>query len=315
MEIGIKEAAAFLAEHDNYLIYTHASPDADTIGSGAALVSILRSCGKKAFAVCPEVIPAKLSFIPVDGIFIPLPEDISGFTAISVDVAGPKMLTGISIPRFELSIDHHRINSIDCSLLCDMRSFAATGEIICSIARELGVRLTKELALPLYAAICSDSGGFRYDATRPETLITAAELIATGIDFAYICRRLFECKTIGQIELEKIAYEKLVICRNGKFAYISITPEEFMRSGATDSDFESLNAIPRQIENVLASAMIREKNGVIKVSMRSNAAIDVSAIALSHGGGGHYHAAGFSMHGSISDAISEIERIFAELDK
>ena len=46
--ISITEAAEFLATHDKYTVLTHAHPDGDTLGSGFALVSALRSLGKKA---------------------------------------------------------------------------------------------------------------------------------------------------------------------------------------------------------------------------------------------------------------------------
>ena len=43
----VKETAAFLRQHDNYLILTHKRPDGDTIGCAAALCEGLRALGKK----------------------------------------------------------------------------------------------------------------------------------------------------------------------------------------------------------------------------------------------------------------------------
>ena len=43
-----------------------------------------------------------------------------------------------------------------------------------------------------------------------------------------------------------------------------------------------------------------------KVSLRSNRIVDVSRIAVSHGGGGHIRAAGFSMMGDIREIVSLI---------
>ena len=42
----VKETAAFLRQHDNYLILTHKRPDGDTIGCAAALCAALRALGK-----------------------------------------------------------------------------------------------------------------------------------------------------------------------------------------------------------------------------------------------------------------------------
>lgn len=311
IDISLKEACRLLSENDNYVIYTHANPDGDTIGSGCALALILRSMGKNAVCTCFDAIPKRLSFLPTE-LFVPFPTDFSDFTPISVDIAGPKMLGG-DAPEFLLSIDHHKINTVMCKHRLLMSELIAAGEIIYMLMDELGVALTKEIALCLYTAICSDSGGFQYDATRPETHIAAARCIETGIDFAYVNRMLFECKTKGQLALERIAYNNLTFVCGGKYAYVFVTEEEFRQSGAEESDCGSLNSIPRQIEGVLASGMIRVKNGVVKISLRSNVDIDVAAIAASHGGGGHYHAAGFSLNTGMDEARAVIEKIFTEI--
>ena len=136
----------------------------------------------------------------------------------------------------------------------------------------------------------------------------------TGIDFPEINRRLFECKTRTQIALERLAYENLTFLCGGKYAVCAIPPEKAQELSPADTDYDTLNNIPREIEGVLASAVVRKKNGVFKVSLRSNAAIDVSAIAAANGGGGHFHAAGFSLTGSFGNAVEAVKRIFTELE-
>ena len=49
--------------------------------------------------------------------------------------------------------------------------------------------------------------------------------------------------------------------------------------------------VGRNIDGVLVSAFIREDDG-FTVSLRSTGSVDVSKIALSLGGGGHFMAAG-----------------------
>jgi len=312
--LSIKQAAAFLTGCDGYLIYTHASPDGDTIGSATALALILRKLGKTANAFSVDGIPEKLDFIPTGDVFLTdEPDDTSKYTLISVDVAGPKMLVGAKNRSFALSIDHHKVNTIECERLLVMSDRIACGEIIFMLMEELGVSLDSNLAECLYAAISSDSGGFRYDATKPETHIMAAKCLETGIDFAEINRRLFESKTQPQVNLIKTAYQKLELICDGKFAIVAITPEEVEQCGATELDFDCINPIPREIAGVLASAVIRQKTGVVKISMRSNADIDVAELAKRYGGGGHYHAAGFSVNGSFDDAVEIVRNLFSEI--
>ncbi len=312
--ISINKAAAFLSECDGCLIYTHASPDGDTIGSATALVLMLRALGKEAHAFSVDGVPEKLNFIPTDGIFIDKePDDPSQHTLISVDVAGPKMLGNAKNKKFMLSIDHHKVNTIDCEMLLVLDDRIACGEIIFMLADELGIELSEDMAIALYAAISSDSGGFRYDATKPETHRMAARLLETGIDFASINRYLFESKTPAQVELTKAAYRNLLLLENGKFAIVAIPPEEVKACGADETDFDCINSIPREIRGVLASAVIREKSEGVKVSMRSNADIDVAELAKTQGGGGHYHAAGFSFNGSFEEALELTKTLFTGL--
>lgn len=313
--ISLKEAAAFLNECDGCLIYTHASPDGDTIGSAVALALVLRKMGKDASVFSVDGIPDKLSFIPHKGIMTDTePESIDSHTLISVDVAGPKLLSNAKNTRFALSIDHHKVNTVDCDKLLVMSDRIACGEIIFMLTDELGVEIDRDIATALYAAICSDSGGFRYEATKAETYIMAARCLETGIDFADINRRLFESKTLSQVALTKTAYKNLELLRGGKFALVAIRPEEVIECGASETDFDCINSIPREIAGVLASAVIRQKPDGIKVSLRSNADIDVAEIAKKQNGGGHYHAAGFTVSASFDEALESVRKIFSEIE-
>ena len=312
--LNITETAAFLSGCGSCLVYTHATPDGDTVGSGTALVLALRAAGINAFAVNADGIPAKLDFLPTNGVFIEEPEDISAYTLISVDISSERMLGSTRTRRFDLSIDHHKVNTVDCDRLLLMADKIAAGEIIYHLIKALGVEMTKDIAACLYTAICSDSGGFKYDLVTAETYRIAAETVETGIDFPEINRRLVECKTRTQIALERLAYVNLPFLCGGKYAVCAFPPEKAQELSPADTDYDTLNNIPREIEGVLASAVVRKKNGVFKVSLRSNAAIDVSAIAAANGGGGHFHAAGFSLTGSFGNAVEAVKRIFTELE-
>lgn len=313
--INVKEAAAFLKECDGALIYTHASPDGDTLGSAMALALTLRAMGKKAFCFSPDGIPEKLAFLPTKSLFLEEESVIAeGLSPISVDVAGEKLLGRAKNRCFELSIDHHKVNTVDCKRLLCMADRIACGEIIFLLMQELGVELTKDMAICLYTAISSDSGGFRYDATKPETHIIAAKCLETGIDFAEINRKLFESKTLAQVALIKTAYQNLELLHNGKFAIVPIRPEEMAECGAGDGDFDCINPIPREIAGVKASAVIRKKGEIIKISLRSNDNTDVAEMAKQYGGGGHLHAAGFSLEADFETALEITRKLFSECE-
>ncbi len=307
--ISYTEAAAFLAERDGFVVFTHANPDGDTIGSAVAFVRILRSMGKKAVAVCADSLPQKLAFLDKDGVFV---KDIPAFieTAVSVDVASKAVLGGFGTfcdsREFDLSIDHHKVNTLPCRRLLCKPDYIANGEIIYELALNMQLDIDKDIAEALYTAICSDSGGFKYSNTRPETYEYAAAFLRKGIDFAEINRRLFEQKSPAQILLEREAYNALTLHYGGKLAVVAIDEDILASCGASEGDFDSVNQIPRQIAGVEVSAVIRPKKGETKVSLRSNVYYDVAAFAKTHGGGGHVHAAGYQHNGSVKAAAEAL---------
>ncbi len=311
--INLKEAASFFKERDGFVVFTHANPDGDTIGSATALVLMLRAMGKEAVAICADAIPQKLGFMNTEDVFVKeLPESIG--TAVSVDVASQAILGSLGYfcdtRSFDLSIDHHKINTVPCERLLVMNNYIANGEIIYELALCLGISPDLDMATALYGAICSDSGGFKYVNTRAETYEHAADMIRIGVDFVRINRMLFEDKTPKQIALEKIAYNTLGLYYGGKLAVVAVDEETVKELCVADSDFDAINQIPRQIVGVEVSAVLRPRNGGTKVSLRSNDSFDVADFARKQGGGGHIHAAGYSFSGCVKDATAALIKDF-----
>lgn len=312
--ISYAEAAAFLAERDGFVVFTHSNPDGDTLGSASALVRALRGLGKRAAALCHPAVPEKLAFLDRDGVFVKTPPKGYG-TLISVDVASEATLgdsAALCGEGFELSIDHHRVNTVKCKRLLLKPDYVSDGEIIYELMQHMGIEPDKAEAEALYTAICSDSGGFKYANTRPETYEYAAKLLRTGIDFAEINRKLFDEKSPSQIRLEREAYNALRLYCGGRLAVVAMEAETVEKCGAEDADFDSVNQIPRQVKGVEVSAVIRPRDGEMKVSLRSNRYFDVSALAKRFGGGGHLHAAGFQFKGSAAEAAEALVQSIGE---
>lgn len=300
--IGYEETAQFLIQNNNYLVVCHAAPDGDTIGSATALVMLLRKKGKNAWAYCPDGIPEKL--LPFTGkeIFLStVPENV---VKISVDVATPAMLGSMqeTLPPFTLSIDHHKVNTIPCERLLLRDNYISNSEIIAELYDQLSVGIDKGAAECLYAGISSDSGGFRYPNTRPETMRLAARLMETGIDFAAINRTLFDKMSAPTLMLTKAAYESLETFYDGKLAVVTLSKEIFDKSGADDSDLDEIKGIPRRINGVEVAALIRPKGDMAQISLRSNEYFDVAAFCRENGGGGHTRAAAFRIKATPAEA-------------
>ena len=160
----VKETAAFLRQHDNYLILTHKRPDGDTIGCAAALCEGLRALGRTAW-ICPHTEETHLFTPYLEGRLAP--EGYVPETVVSVDIAARSLFTRAGEPWLargvDLAIDHHPSQAFFAAQTCLDAGRAACGELIYDILRELGP-ITPAMAIPLYVAVSTDTGCFQYSA-------------------------------------------------------------------------------------------------------------------------------------------------------
>ena len=78
------------------------------------------------------------------------------------------------------------------------------------------------------------------------------------------------------------------------------------------SDAEPVINALRSIAGVNVACMLRQHEDCIRGSLRAKDDTDVSAIARSFGGGGHVAAAGFTMHGSMQEAVDQVRAALQE---
>ncbi len=290
--LTVGEVCDFLRTHDNYTVLLHAQPDGDTIGSGYALAYTLRLMDKNVRVLCSDPIPPKFTYISNS-----LKEkDFQEETVVAVDVASPKLLGNLEkeyAHRVDLCIDHHISNlKYARNLLLDADA-SANCEIIYKIIKELGVGFNKHAIDGLYTGIVTDNGCFKYSNTTVETHLIAAELMKMGVDYAEINRIMFDTKSRARVKMEGMAMDGVEYYFGGRMAIITVTRQMINETGCDDGDLDGINTLSRMIEGVMVGVTIREKiDGKYKISLRTNAPIDATAICAEFGGGGHPRAAG-----------------------
>jgi phosphoesterase RecJ-like protein len=67
-----------------------------------------------------------------------------------------------------------------------------------------------------------------------------------------------------------------------------------------------IDAVRTATESDVALLVKEVDGGRVKASLRSRGRVDVGAIAVSLGGGGHHNAAGFTLEGSAEDAVQAV---------
>ena len=301
------EAAAWLKEHDRYLILTHKRPDGDTIGCAAALCRGLRGLGKTAH-ICSGTGETHLFTPYLEGLLAP--EGYEPDTVVSVDIAARSLFTTSGQPWLErgidLAIDHHPSQEFFAKETCLDAGRAACGEILYEILKELG-QVNQETAIPLYVAVSTDTGCFQYGNTTADTHWVAAALMATGIDVFPLNKRHFRTKTWARLQVERLIVERMHRYEDGKIAVAPVSLSLMDEAGATEEDMEDIAAVLGQIEGVETSVTIRElAAGECKLSVRTSGGLNATKVCALLGGGGHAAAAGCTVSGTLEEAESAI---------
>ena len=308
------ECARWLLDHDNFCILTHLRPDGDTIGSSAALCLGLRQLGKTAYVLENPEITEKYKPL-LQGLTKDSAEVAD--TLISVDIASVGLLPQNAKPlleRIALRIDHHfSADSFTPEELVD-HTAGACGELIYDVLTEMGVKLDKAIAIPLYTAVSTDTGCFRYPNTTAHTLRTAAACHDTGVDLHPVNQLLFDTNSLAKLRIQGWMSENTRFFAGGKLAVCAIPLSVEQELGVTEDDMDNISGFPRSIEGVCMAATLRQLDETtVKVSVRAVPGYDASAVCAKFGGGGHKGAAGASMRMPLAEAAKRIENAMLEL--
>lgn len=299
-------------------IVCHKNPDPDCIGSAVGLSCILEHFGSDTAILCSEKLPARLSFM-TDGKEIYYNGDFSEYGRVfCVDVASPSQMGELDklCDKVDMTIDHHAMSTRFSDFY--MENSAACAQIIYKIGEALGIleHMPKNFFEAIYAGISGDTGCFKYSNVTDETHIIASSLVSRDIDYAEINRLIFDSKTIGEIEAEKLTYQNMQLKCDGKLAIITFTNEMKQKSNVTDEDIGDIVNHIRQIEGVSVAISIKQSSNnenKFSVSSRSNKDVDVSMLCAKLGGGGHIRAAGCTVTAeSPKEAEEKIISVFAE---
>ena len=311
---------------ERFLVACHRRPDADSLGSALGLIKTLRAIGKEATLFMPEEIPDSLLFLmdSEQGI-AEVPKGVRYDATWVMDIAA-KALLPPGFPDADVTgpvviIDHHHAHDDVGDIVYRDTDAAATGEVVVRLIEEFGLAsLPEGSATPLYAAIVSDTGGFRYATTRPATLRLGARLVEEGADPWHVAYQLFERWEPARLRLLSAIIATLEMAFDGRVAILRVTREMLEICGADDDMVEGMVNYARRVEGVEIGALlwewlVRDAEGThieTKISLRSRGNADVSLIAGALNGGGHRAAAATQLNITIDEAD---ERLRAELAK
>lgn len=299
---------AFLADVSSVAIAGHIKPDGDCTGSTLALYNYIKnSYPNISVTLYLEPIPNLFKFLQRSA------EIVSDFSAdaqydlfFSLDCGDGGRLGG-AVKYFEAAkktvcIDHHISNQSFADVNYIVPDASSTSELVYGLLDE--EKITREIAECLYVGIIHDTGVFQYSCTSSRTMNIAGRLMDKGIDYPDIVDKTFFEKTFEQNLILGTALLKATRHFEGRCISSIITAKDMADCNALPKHLEGIVAQLRSTRGVDAAILIYEtSDGQQKVSMRSNGAVDVAAIAVRHGGGGHIRAAGITMDGKPEEIL------------
>lgn len=310
-------AVELLAEAGTLAVICHVHPDADTIGAGLALAMVLRRRGKAvqvSFArpACPSELPQSLQSLP-GGELLVSPEAIrrDADLVVTVDVSSVDRLGGLQElaaagPEL-LVIDHHASNRRFGTANFIDPSADSTTMMVAELIDAWGEPIDADVAHCLYAGLATDTGSFRWASARAFRL--AARLVDVGVDNAAVTRTVMDTHRFDWLTMlsRVLAGARLLpdaVCGRG-LVYAVVDHAEW--TTARPEEVESIVDIVRTTEQAEVAVVFKEVDpGCWAVSMRAKSAVDLSAIAMTFGGGGHRLAAGYTASGHAQDVIDAL---------
>lgn len=310
MEQNFEKAYELIKESRSVYIASHISPDGDAIGSMMAMYLALKNMNKDVHVIIPSC-SDRFEF---------LDEIKYAETSIDVDsydlciVMDSSTLDRVSISQEEynkakkkLVIDHHQNLKIDADVVISDSKSPATCQIIYEFFESQNILIDKEIAKYIYLGMLTDTGNFNYQNTTPRTHRIVANLIETGIDFAYICKMINDTMKEERLKLVSYVINNMETYKDGKIKYVKVPSNVIETLGLDEEDAEGMVNYLRCVKGVDVAIYARQlKDGTYRVSMRSNGNVDISKAAIQLGGGGHINAAGFTVNEEIDNVKNEI---------
>jgi len=319
MAIDWQPLCELIKSHDSFLLTSHCRADCDAVGSELALAQILQALGKQVLICNGDPVPEHIRFIDPeqqvrvlgqsgqDGAVEPS-ELWKLEVLIVVDTSawvqlGPMAEVVKAFPGERVIIDHH-VSQDDLGAIDFKEETAeATGRLILELGEALEVEITPEIAMPLFAAIATDTGWFRFSSVKEVTFKALARLVAAGADPPGIFSALYERHKLARLYLRGRILAHVVADAQGRLLSSYVTQQDFLETGANSTDTEdAINALHTVEGSEIAVLFVELEANVIKVSLRSRTEFNVQQIAAQFGGGGHKKASGVTFSGTLDEA-------------
>ncbi len=318
MSVDWPRFVKLMNENQRFVLTSHIRPDCDALGSELGMAGVLEALGKDVQIINGQATPPNLAFIDPDKRIKVIGKDVHLTDLVDTDMLmvldtsawaqlGPMGDVLRALDAAKVILDHH-VSEDDLGAEAFKNTSAeATGRLVAEAAEHLGVSLTPEIANPLFAAIATDTGWFRFNSTTGDTYRWAGKLIDAGASATAIYRDLYERESLGRVRLRGVVLARVATELDGQLAHTYIHKSDFEETGAHPSDTEDLINMALEVDGTRAAVIfIEQMGGGYKISFRSRSKMDCSQVAGQFGGGGHKAAAGALINGPFDEVRANV---------
>lgn len=313
----VKEVFNLINNSKNICIAGHKAPDGDCIGSVMALYESLKTF-KKELTICIDgSIPYNYKSLVNESLIAKDVENSEFDLLIVLDCSDAERLGKFNDifkkAKKSVCIDHHKTNVGYADINIIDASMSSTGELLYDVLKAWNICISKEAATYIYISILTDTGKFSYSNTSSETHRKTAEIIDLGVDIAEIDNIVYNSKPSNVVKAFIECIGNIELYYDNKFGITYITNDILDKNNVEMGDIDGIVEFIREIKEVEVSCVLKEYEvDNTKVSLRSKNGIDVSAISLKFGGGGHARAAGFEINETVKNTKKLLIETFKE---
>jgi phosphoesterase RecJ-like protein len=324
----ITDLKELLSSPKKIAIVSHRNPDGDAYGSCLALYHYLLKFQHNVSVVSPNDCPDFLKWLPSQDKIVVFEEELTkgskllneaeliftlDFNALNrVGRVMEEVLKNVSATF--IMIDHHKQPDDYAQYMYSDASISSTSQMLYHFFELMGTlkSIDETIAACLYTGIVTDTGSFKYSSTSSVTHRIIADLIDTGINHTKIHINLYDTNSFDRLQLLGKALRNLKVLDEYKTAYISLSQSEMNSFNFKKGDTEGFVNYGLSLKGVVFAVIFIEdqKQGIIKMSLRSKGQFSVNEFARNHfNGGGHLNAAGGRSEDSLKNTILNFIKI------
>jgi phosphoesterase RecJ-like protein len=326
----ITEVKKLLSQPKKIVIVSHKNPDGDAIGSSLGLFHFLMKLNHKVNVIMPNDYPEFLKWMPNQNIIKDYENDVNQAKAIidasdiiftldfnSLQRAGNMETSLKNSQAIKIMIDHHQQPDDYAAFMYSDVSICSTSQMIYHFIEMLDMNnlIDASIGTCLYTGIMTDTGSFRFASTTSTTHRVVADLIDKGVNNSIIHNYVYDTNSFNRLQLLGRALNNLKVLPELKTAYITLSQRELNKYNFRKGDTEGVVNYALSLKDVVLAAIFIEhkKEGIVKISFRSNGDFSVNEFAREHfEGGGHTNAAGGRSNLPLSETVEKFISILPD---